>query len=53
MQTKTGSRVVIIGQTTAPTTPSGQRETTVPQRVAPRRIVVIKNGELVGGRAGR
>jgi hypothetical protein len=51
-QTKIGNRVVLIGHTARAnekigcTQPTNQRPTT-------HRIVVIKNGELVGGRSGR
>jgi hypothetical protein len=53
MQTKTGHRIVIIGPAGASTTQGGLREPPSRQRVTPRRIVVIKDGQLVGGKAGR
>jgi hypothetical protein len=53
MQTKTGRQIVVMGRTTTTTTPSGQRETCDRQRVAARRIVVIKDGQFVGGKTGR
>jgi len=51
-QTTIGNRVVLIGHTARAnekigcTQPTNQRPTT-------HRIVVIRNGELVGGRSGR
>jgi hypothetical protein len=51
-QTKIGNRVVLIGRTARAnekigcTQPTNQRPTT-------HRIVVIRNGELVGGKSGR
>jgi hypothetical protein len=51
-QTKSGNRVVLIGRTARAnekigcTQPTNQRPTT-------HRIVVIRSGELVGGRSGR
>jgi hypothetical protein len=50
--TKSGNRVVVIG----PTAPAAEKITyrgTTDQRPATRRIVVIKDGQLVGGRPGR
>jgi hypothetical protein len=50
--TQSGNRVVVIG----PTAPAAEKiayRGTVDQRAMPRRIVVIKDGELVGGRPAR
>ena len=48
MQTKTGSRVVIIGSTSTATSNNTQRELLDQQRATPCRIVVIKDGRFVG-----
>jgi hypothetical protein len=53
MQTTTGSRIVLIGGMTATTTANLRRQPTCQRQVTPRRIVVIKDGQLVGGKAGR
>ena len=50
--TKSGSRVVVIGSTAAANERTGSLPSS-PQRPTTRRIVVIKDGELVGGRRGR
>ena len=50
--TKIGSRFVVIGRAEAAGKKTGRRELPVQQATA-RRIVVIRNGELVGGRPGR
>jgi hypothetical protein len=51
-QTQIGNRVVVIGPTASATEKIACR-VPAPQRATPHRIVVIKNGELVGGRPGR
>ena len=51
-QTKIGNRVIVIGCTASPTEKIAYREPTI-QRAASQRIVVIKNGELVGSRPER
>ena len=53
MQTKTGSRVVIIGRTSTVTSINTRREALDPQRATPPRIIVIKDGQFVGGKPGR
>jgi hypothetical protein len=53
MQTKTGSRVVIIGSTSTATSNSTRREAVGQQRATPRRIIVIKDGQFVGGKPAR
>jgi hypothetical protein len=50
--TQIGNRVVVIRSTAAATEKTGSRQP-APQRPTTRRIVVIKDGELVGGRPGR
>jgi hypothetical protein len=50
--TKSGNRVVVIRSTTPANEKTGPRQP-APQRSTPRRIVVIKDGELVGGRPAR
>jgi hypothetical protein len=50
--TKTGNRVVIICGTAPANGKAARREPAV-QPATPRRVVVIRNGELVGGRPGR
>jgi hypothetical protein len=50
--TQIGNRVVVIG----PTAPAAQKVTcqeSAPQRATSRRIVVIKDGQLVSRRPGR
>jgi hypothetical protein len=51
-QTKTRNRVVVIGSP-APTTEKIARREPGDQQVTSRRMVVIKNGELVGSRPRR
>jgi hypothetical protein len=51
-QTKIGNRVVLIGHTATATEKTACLQPTN-QRPATHRIVVIRNGELVGGRSGR
>jgi hypothetical protein len=53
MQTMTGRRLVIIGGTATAASTHTQRETCDRQRATARRIVVIKDGQFVGGRPGR
>jgi hypothetical protein len=53
MQTKTGSRVVLIGRTPTPITHGGPREALDWQRATHLRIVVIKDGQFVGGKPAR
>jgi hypothetical protein len=51
-RTRVGNRVVVIGSTAA----GNEKAGSLPprrQRATPQRIVVIKDGELVGGRPGR
>jgi hypothetical protein len=50
--TQTGLRVVVI-RSTAPANEKTAPRQPAPQRATPQRIVVIKDGELVGGRPGR
>ena len=50
--TQGGNRVVVIGSTAAANDKTGPRQP-APQRATPQRIVVIKDGELVGGGPGR
>jgi hypothetical protein len=50
--TQSGNRVVVIGSAA----PANEKAGSLPprqQRPTPRRIVVIKDGELVGGRPAR
>jgi hypothetical protein len=47
-----GNRVVIIRSTAPANEKTGPRQP-APQRPTPQRIVVIKDGELVGGRPAR
>ena len=49
--TKIGSRFVVIGRAAPAGKNTGRRELSV-QRAAARRIVVIRDGEIVGGRPG-
>jgi hypothetical protein len=49
---KNGSRFVVIGRAPPAGKKTGRRELPV-QRALARRIVVIRDGELVGGRPGR
>jgi hypothetical protein len=51
-QTKSGNRVVLIGRTARANEKIGCSQPTN-QRSTTHRIVVIRNGELVGGRSGR
>jgi hypothetical protein len=51
-KSKTANRVVVIAGTAAATGNAGHREPT-DQRSTARRIVVIRNGELVGSRPSR
>jgi hypothetical protein len=51
-QSKNGNRVVVIAGTAPANESAGHREPAA-QRPTARRIVVIRNGELVGGRPGR
>jgi hypothetical protein len=51
-RTKVGNRVVVIGSAAAANDKTGPRQP-APQRSTPRRIVVIKDGQMVGGRPGR
>ena len=51
-QTKIGNRVVVIAGTAPASKKTGYREP-VAQRSTTRRIVVIRNGELVGSRPSR
>jgi hypothetical protein len=51
-QTQIGNRVVVIRSTTPATEKVARREPTQ-QRATPHRIVVIRNGELVGSRPRR
>jgi hypothetical protein len=51
-QTKIGNRVVVISGP-APAPEKVTRREPADQRATSRRIVLIKNGELVGGRPGR
>ena len=51
-QTQIGNRVVVIGPAAAAAEKIASRGTTG-RRATPPRIVVIKNGELLGGRPGR
>jgi hypothetical protein len=51
-QTKTGNRVVVIGGPAPATKKVALREPDN-QPATSRRVVVIKNGELVGRRPGR
>jgi hypothetical protein len=48
-RTRVGNRVVVIGSTAPANEKTGSRQP-APQRPTPQRIVVIKDGELVGGR---
>jgi hypothetical protein len=50
--TKIGSRFIVIGRVAPAGKKSGRRKLPV-QQAAARRIVVIKNGELVGSRRSR
>jgi hypothetical protein len=50
--TQSGNRVVVIGSVAAANEKTGPRQP-APQRPTTRRIVVIKDGELVGGRPAR
>ena len=50
-QTKIGSRFVVIGRAAAAGNKTGRRELPV-QRAAAQRIVVIRNGEFIGGKSG-
>jgi hypothetical protein len=49
MQTKSGTRIVILGRARATHRPIRRRETTGRQRATPHRTIVIRNGELVAG----
>jgi len=51
-QTKIGSRIVVIAGTAPINEKPGYREPTE-QRPTARRIVVIRNGKLVGRKRGR
>jgi hypothetical protein len=51
-RTRVGNRVVVIASTAPANDKAGSRQP-APQRPTTRRIVVIKDGELVGGRPGR
>ena len=51
-RTRVGNRVVVIGSTAAANEKTGSRQP-APQRAMPQRIIIIKNGELVGGRPAR
>jgi hypothetical protein len=51
-QTKSGNRIIVIGGP-APRPRTGARREPAAGRATPRRIVLISNGELVGGRPGR
>jgi hypothetical protein len=51
-QTKSGSRIIVIGSTAPAHEKTGDVQPTN-QRPTGSRIVVIKNGELVGSRTGR
>jgi hypothetical protein len=51
-QTQIGNRVVVIGPA-APAVKKIAYRGAADRRATPIRIVVIKNGELVGGRPGR
>jgi hypothetical protein len=51
-QTKSGNRVVVIGPTASAAKRATHREP-IGRRAPGRRIVVIKDGELVGSRRGR
>jgi hypothetical protein len=53
MHTKTGRRVVLIGRTPTTITAGGPRAMLDRQRATHRRIVVIKDGQFVGGRPAR
>ena len=50
--TQSGNRVVVIRSTAAANDKAGSRQP-APERATPQRIVVIKDGEWVGGRPGR
>ncbi len=50
-QTKIGSRFVVIAGTAYANEKAGSRQPN--RRTAPRRILVIRNGELVGSSSGR
>jgi hypothetical protein len=50
-QTKTGNRIVVIAGTAPASEKTGYREPTERQTTA-QRIVVIKNGKLIGRRRG-
>jgi hypothetical protein len=50
--TQIGNRVVVIGRP-APAAERGACREPANQRAMPQRIVVIKNGELVGSKPGR
>jgi hypothetical protein len=51
-RTRVGNRVVVIGSTAAATNKTGSLPPSR-QRATPRRMVLIKDGELVGGRPAR
>jgi hypothetical protein len=51
-RTRVGNRVVVIRSTAAANDKTGPRQP-APQRPTTCRIVVIKDGELVGGRPAR
>jgi hypothetical protein len=51
-QAQIGNRVVVIRSTAPANEKTGYRRP-APQRATPQRIVVIRNGEPVGGRPGR
>jgi hypothetical protein len=51
-QTKISNRVVVIGRT-APANEKTRYRQLTKQRLNTHRIVVVKNGELVGNKAGR
>jgi hypothetical protein len=50
--TKIGNRIIVIGSTIPANEKACHRPPTS-RRATPQRIVVIKNGQLVGGRPGR
>jgi hypothetical protein len=52
-QTKSGNRIIVIGGPAPRPRTGARREPAAGRRATPRRIVLISNGELVGGRPGR